>query len=180
MLTQTANNTAVTFSDLLKEARLTLYSYGGYYMSIMQDYTEYLDSELIKFIYALKDAFPSAMPPIIPQIEEPEPDTCIPIVFDDNGNAKSHLLRWRDFIFEQATESQIKHLQGIAADKNLTTLLDRWKNLPDPHGSYLNAELSQYINDRTLAAARKNGYIILTHAEGRKKYWALNPKYERS
>ena len=149
-------------------------------MSIMQDYSDYIDAEIIKFIYSLKDALSSGTPPVIPQIEEPDPDTCIPVVFDENGNAKSHLLRWRDFIFEQSTEAQIKHMRGVAADKNLTALLDRWKNLPDPHGSYLNAELTQYINDRILATARKNGYLIVARSEGRKKYWALNPKYERS
>lgn len=180
IITYSNGNQPFDRSQIMSEAQRTFFSYGGFSASILPEYREYLNAELTSFVSSLDNILSQNEIPIIPQIEEPDPETCIPVVFDKNGNVKEYILKWKDFIIESSTDVQKSHIDSIAADKTLSGLLDAWKKLPNPKGSYTNAELTQYMNDRLLANARKRDYLIVVGQEGRKKYWTLNPKYERS
>lgn len=163
---------------LFKEACRVFFSYNGYYISITSDYRQSALNKIQAFCLHLTNAL-ATEPPVVPSLDEPDPNTCIDVEYDQYGQPKEYILLWEDFLLEDgATTKQQEHLQRLTKDKCWDALLKAWENFPDPNGEYTYAELNQYCTTTNLSKAKKSGYLIEGRKEGRKQYWKLN--YERS
>lgn len=170
-----AQSRTAPYDLLFKEACRVFFSYNGYYVSITSSYRQAILNKIQAHCLHLTNAISIDTPPI-PQIEEPEPENCIPVEYDEYDQPLEYILKWEDFIFEDSASSiQQQHLERVASDKNLAALLEGWKrNNLDPDGEYTNAELLQYFSSKCLTAARNNNFLFESRKEGRKKYWKLN------
>lgn len=170
---------------LFKEACRVFFSYNRYYVSMTADYRQAIMNKIQAFCLRLTNALGDHTNPEYPSTEEPE--NLMEVQYDNYGEPIEYILKWEDFILETDVSSvQKAHLTQLAANRNLTCLLEGWtKHNLNIHGEYSNVQLLQYFTKTTLAKARDKDvqYLILGHKEGRTKFWKLNPEilnYERS
>lgn len=169
-------NKHAPYEILFKEACRVFFSYNGYYISITAEYRQTALNKIQAFCTNLCNAFLQDSRPPIPFLDEPDPEECIKIEWDEDfpDQPKEYIMKWEDFLIEnKESERQKVHLEEVAQDKCLAALLKSWERL-DLNEAYPDSELTKFCTTNNLAKARKAGYLIADHKEGRKTFWKLN------
>lgn len=162
---------------LFKEACRVFFTFNGYYVSITAAYRQAVLNKIQAYCLRLNNQF-EPVPTFIPAIDEPSPEECIEVKYDDYDQPIDYLMRWEDFIFDDVSATQKAHLKNLGENRTLTALITAWNKLPDPNGEYTYAELMECLTSTNFAKGKELGYLTQSRKEGRKTFWKLN--YERS
>lgn len=163
---------------LFKEACRVFFTFDGYYVSITASYRQAVLNKIQSYCLHLNNALDSALP-IVPIIEDPAPEDCIPILYDVYDQPTEYVMKWEDFEFDDNISAvQQEHLENIGRAKTQDALLEKWGALGLGDAEYTDAQLREHFAPRLLKSARDKEYLIQGRKEGRKTFWKLN--YERS
>lgn len=156
-----AAHSKITYQYLYKTACQTFYSHKGYYVSLPQEYRQYVMGIMAGYCKRLFNVFDDQVE-TFPEIEEPEgqldPETFL-ISYDT---------------FATTRQRQAMHLTNIHANSCLKPLMEKTATLP-LHTDIPRKILNEYITDANIQAAQKYGFIVKGSKRG---LWQLN--YERS
>lgn len=164
------------FDLLFKEACRVFFSFNHFYISISAAYRQTALNKIRAFCEHLTNALRDSGSIPFPELEQPLPDDCIEVEYDDDKMPIEYVLKWEDFIFEEgATVAQTIQRRANNYSRQVQTLVDAFTKL-GIDGCYTDGELQKVLSKTALSNARKKGtdYLIPDHKEGRKTFWRLN------
>lgn len=165
---------APPFNLLFKEACRVFFSFNHFYISITAAYRQTALNKIRAYCEHLTNALRDYKDIAFPQLEQPLPDECIEVQYDEDNAPIEYILKWEDFIFEEgATIKQKNQRQTIANQKQIDALLKAWSTL-DINGAYSFDELTKVMSKNTFTRSKADEYLICDHKIGRKTFWKLD------